>query len=218
MSESAKEEYGPQPTAGDLTCIVLAAGSSSRMGRPKQLMDAGGIPLFRRVLDTLLSRFPSPVLVQGAADLRAALNADAYRGVYVVDNPRWAEGQLGSLQAGIRAARDRRTDDFPPPSPERVLVVLADLPLLKGKTIDAFLALDDSVQASYASCRGRRGHPVLLGPEAIRMLMLAHPSERAIKVVHPLEPLAVEVDDPGIYTDVDTPEDYTELFVRKSLE
>jgi molybdenum cofactor cytidylyltransferase len=218
MSESAKEEYGPPPAAGDLTCIVLAAGSSSRMGRPKQLMDAGGIPLFRRVLNTVLTRFPTPLLVQGAADLRAALKADAYRGVHVVDNPRWAEGQLGSMQAGIRAARSLLTGDPSGTLPERVLVVLADLPLLKGKTIDAFLALDDSVQAAYASCRGRRGHPVLFGPEAIRMLMLAHPSERAIKVVHPLEPLAVEVDDPGIYTDVDTPEDYTELFVRNSLE
>ncbi len=201
MSESAKDQYTGDSRPENSVCIILAAGSSKRMGRAKQLMDAGGMPLVMRSVQTALSRFSRAVVVQGAVDLRAALEP-VMRRIILVDNPIWADGQMGSLQTGLRAAEQA----------QRYMVVLADLPFIRARTLDRLLELDISVPAAYPVHRGRRGHPVLFGREAARLILEGGPEERAMKIIMPLHPAEVEVDDPGIYRDIDTLEDYHKNF------
>jgi CTP:molybdopterin cytidylyltransferase MocA len=184
--------------------IILAAGGSTRMGMPKQLLDAGGVPLFRRVLDLVLEFCPDPVLVYGAVDLRPDL-VGRYESIRMVENADWQAGQLGSLQKGLKAAD----------TSDRYLVFLADLPWLSKQTVRALLDIPSDASAAYPVHDGRRGHPVLLGREAAGLVLAASPSDRAMRIIKPLGPREVPVDDAGIWRDIDTPQEYRAAFPRQ---
>ena len=111
---------------GAVAAIVLAAGSSTRMGRNKMLLDVGQEPLVRRSVRAALDAGPSPViLVLGheAERVRAAVAGLACR---VVLNAEHAQGQRGSLQAGLLSV---------PPDACAVVVTLGDMPFVTAAMI-----------------------------------------------------------------------------------
>ena len=73
-------------------CIVLAAGESRRMGRPKQLMKISQVPLVRLVVNIGLAACERVIVVEGAVSLTAALPGDPR--VTLVSNPEYKAGQL----------------------------------------------------------------------------------------------------------------------------
>jgi molybdenum cofactor cytidylyltransferase len=92
-----------------VTAVVLAAGQSSRMGRPKQLAEVGGQPMITRAVQTALASGADEVLVVVGA-YRAAvtaalqpLQAAAEQRLGLVENPHFASGQASSLHAAIHA-------------------------------------------------------------------------------------------------------------------
>ena len=179
-------------------CILLAAGPSTRMGRPKQIEPVCGVPLFLYALRTALQSCSRVIVVEGAVSLSPylppELSVDGR--VVVIRNEQYHRGQLGSLQVGLR---HRRTP--------AAFIMLADLPLVAPDTYEAVAAsLRPEDAAAYPAYEGRRGHPVWIGAPAIELLLSASPAERALEVVAPLNPREVEVADPGIYLDADTPE------------
>ncbi|MGE0043087.1 MAG: NTP transferase domain-containing protein [Vicinamibacterales bacterium] len=187
--------------------IVLAAGASSRMGRPKAGLPAGpgGDTFVWRLCRTLQRAGLSPVtVVTGAAPeaVGAALPA-VRRGVRLVHHDGWQSGQLGSLLAGL-AAVDGVTS-------EAVLVALVDSPLVSAATVEALVARWRATRAPIVRpARGERhGHPVIFDRAVFGELRAADPATGAKPVVHrhagALED--VEVDDPGAFRDFDTPGD-----------
>jgi molybdenum cofactor cytidylyltransferase len=105
------------PVAG----IVLAAGSSTRMGRNKLLLDVGNEPLARRVVLTAVGAGLSPVLVvlgHEAADVEKAIGDATHRAVF---NERYAESPRFSLQCGIRSV---------PEECAGAIVLLGDMPFV----------------------------------------------------------------------------------------
>ncbi|WP_319560726.1 nucleotidyltransferase family protein [Marispirochaeta sp.] len=179
-------------------CIVLAAGESARMGRPKQLLELDGKPLFIYALETALAACEEVILVQGAVDLSEYLPPAG--NLKLVTNRNWQRGMLGSLQTGLAKRR------YP-----QVFVIPADLPLVRWETYYGLADAMGKVPAAYPVCDGRRGHPVLMGPEAISLIETADPGLKAMNVISPLSPLAVEVEDTGIYRDIDTPEEWEKV-------
>ncbi|MFO7899761.1 MAG: nucleotidyltransferase family protein [Planctomycetota bacterium] len=176
-------------------CILLAAGTSSRMGRSKQVELVAGSPLFSYALETALAACRAVVLVEGAVSLRRLIPNDPR--ITLVTNEDYRRGQLGSLQRGLQ---HRQT--------ESAFIMLADLPLVRAETYHLVAAAaggTTAAEAAYPTHAGRRGHPVFVGPRAVELLMSAPPERRAMEVIEPLHPRAVEVDDEGIYRDVDTP-------------
>lgn len=113
----------------------------------------------------------------------------------MIRNPAYADGQLGSLQKGLAA----HTSEF-------AFIMLADLPLVSPATYREIARRGEGAQAAYPVAAERRGHPVFVGPQAIEAILQADPTQRAMQIIRPFAPLAVEVDDPGIYLDADTPE------------
>lgn len=144
--------------------VVLAAGASSRLGRPKQLLPVGDRSLLECVLDTALaSRLDEVVVVLGhrADEIRAAVPLEADRRVKVVVNPDHATGQSASLRCGLRAVDPRAC---------AAAILLGDQPRLGGDLIDAVVAafLDSDAHAArpvYPDADGAPGHPVVLGRE-----------------------------------------------------
>jgi molybdenum cofactor cytidylyltransferase len=184
--------------------IVLAAGASTRMGRPKALLDAGNRTFIRRILDTLREAgLPEAVVVvrAGQDEIDAAVEASGFG--RTVLNPRAEEGQLSSLIAGLDAI-DR-------PGVEAALVTLVDVPLIGPDAVRLLLARAavSAAPVIRAVHQGRHGHPVIFTRSLFEALRRADP---AIAVVRAVAIEDVETGDPGVVEDVDTPEEYARLF------
>jgi molybdenum cofactor cytidylyltransferase len=186
--------------------IVLAAGASTRMGRPKAFlpMTRGGTVL-GRVLGTLADAGVSPIFVvlrepiavsSAWSDPRADL-------VQVVINPEPDRGQLSSLLCGIEAAGA---------AVPGVVMTLVDVPLVRPATVAALLAAWDRDNAALVRPvhNGRHGHPVIFGRALLDALARADLTHGAKPVVRSFARHAVNVpvDDAGVLIDFDTPDEY----------
>jgi molybdenum cofactor cytidylyltransferase len=186
--------------------IVLAAGASSRMGVPKPLLMLGNCTFLRRILEAFRDGgVPSLVVVvrpglPGVEEEVARIGFGS-----LVQNPAPEAGQLSSLLVGLAAVE--RSDVT------GVLVTLADVPLISAATVRTVLARAALTSAPIVRAvhRGEHGHPVLFKRAMFDALRQADPSLGARAVVRSHEVEDVEVGDPGITEDVDTPEDYARL-------
>jgi molybdenum cofactor cytidylyltransferase len=195
-----------------IPALVLAAGRSERMGRPKALLPAGlNAGTFASVLiQSLRAGGVEDVLVVGRPE-DAALHDEALRcGARFVQNPDADRGQLSSLLAGLNVA-DR-------PGVAGVLVMPVDIPLVRPDTIARVKAafLSGHPPIARAVHQGRHGHPVIFGRPVFDALRHADAGVGAKAVLHDNAAalLNVEVDDEAVLRDVDTPDDYRALFSR----
>lgn len=199
-----------------IPAIVLAAGASSRMGRPKALLPIGVAPetFLTRILRVLREGgVQRTIVVIGgdAAAVRDTLPPDDPL-LRIVENEEFSQGQLSSLLKGLQEVKaDERG----------ALVTLVDLPLISATTVAAVLdAFRRSPNAPLVRPRrgNRRGHPVIFNRRLFAELRNADPSTGAKPIVraHADEEVTVETLDDGSFTDVDTPEDY-ERFIRPTL-
>jgi molybdenum cofactor cytidylyltransferase len=142
------------PAAEIIMCtidaILLAAGPSSRLGRPKQLLPFAGSTLLERGAAALLGARPRRLLVvlgAGAASIRPSLE-EAPFDLEVIENRGWRAGVGASIRAGL-AALDRH------PPPDGVLIGVCDQPLVPAahftRLREAFVAAPERVVASVCA-------------------------------------------------------------------
>lgn len=187
--------------------LILAAGESRRMGSPKALLHYGN----ETFLDTLTSLFSSRcstvivVLGAHAEPIRAA----AKRPATFVFNPDFAQGMTTSLQCGLRAV---------PPDADGVLFTLVDHPASSPATLDALLAPAGAPLVRVPRYRAKRGHPIWFSRELLAEF-LALPSDgpaRDVVARHVDRTEYLDLDDPGIVADIDSPEDYRALMAARA--
>lgn len=194
-----------------ITGIVLGAGRSSRMGRPKQLLPLGGRPVLQHVLDAAeAAALDEVLLVLGhrADEVRRAVRLT--RRARVVVNEDYEEGQSTSLRAGLWAASEES---------EAAVVLLGDQPGIRAQAIASVVAAfregrGPVLQATYG---GRPAHPVLFARSVWSELEQARGDEGARGIIagHADWPDPVEVG--GLPPDdIDTETDY--LRVRAAFE
>jgi CTP:molybdopterin cytidylyltransferase MocA len=179
--------------------IVLAAGSSSRMGRPKALLPAkpDGLSFVDAVVLTACAGGASVVRVVVAPGFERPKP-------YYVVNPDPDAGMLSSIHRGLDAMDDKL---------EAVLVWPVDHPYVTIETVAAMISAfrADGPPIVVPTCEGRRGHPVLFSERVIPEVYAADPARGATAVVHAHDDrLELSVDDRGIITDIDTPDDYAD--------
>jgi molybdenum cofactor cytidylyltransferase len=189
-----------------IAAIILAAGSASRMGQPKQLLDWGGRALVRVVAEhALAARLDRVLVVVGAAgdEVAAAL---AGLPVEIVENQAYAEGQSTSLRAGVAALG---------PEVSAALVLLGDQPFVTPAIVER---IADEWRMSGAAIvapvyRGQRGNPVLFARAVFDQLLAIKGDQgaRAILAADPARVRTVAFDDDRPLADIDTPEDYERL-------
>jgi len=196
--------------------LILAAGESTRtadLGSPKQLLRFGTRTLLDHAVSNLgMSEIERSVLVLGAhADkIQAELWLDEAE---IVVNADWQLGMISSVQAGLRALGDRF---------DWVLILPCDYALIERTTI-ATLLLRAYAEPQLAradkrepapliapSFYGKSGHPILLNAELCKAALALDTGVGLDAVVQAYKPqrALVEVDDPAIHFDVDTPDDY----------
>lgn len=188
--------------------VVLAAGASSRMGRPKPALALSdrADTFLSRILRTLTAAgLPEIVIVTGAMPEAVTQAAGrTRRPVRFLHNERWPEGQLTSLVRGLG----------PPGEPliEAALVMLVDAPLASPQTVSAVLCAWRTTRAPIVRpARGdEHGHPVIFDRCLFEALRAADPRVGAKSVVRACERdiVNVPVDDAGAFVDIDTEDEY----------
>ena len=199
-----------------LCAIILAAGDSTRMGRPKALLpDPEGRPFVARLVRTFdAAGVRDVIVVTGSlhATIADALAADRPPiSPLLVNNPQPALGQVSSLWMGLDTAVNLGV--------EGVLVTLVDIPLVQVSTIRKVIDAWTGSRAPIVrpAVGDRHGHPVLFDGSVFDALRHAPITEGAKAVVHANADriVNVQVDDEGCLLDVDTPADY-EAVIRKA--
>ncbi len=195
-----------------LTGIILAAGGSARMGRPKAILQWRGKPFIEHVCSSLRSAgVEDLVAVLGSAS-KEILSAWTPAGEKVAVNLKPEHGQLSSLRVGLR-----EVSEFS----EAFMVCLVDQPTVDPDTykkiIDCWLVNKDSIVIPRtfraSDSRLKRGHPLII-PAAHRQLCFEGPLEKGLHwVTHnpSVKIFDLEVKDPEIIRDFDTQEDYEAL-------
>ena len=183
-----------------IAAVVLAAGGSARLGRPKQLVTIDGEPLVHRAARAALDAGCRPVAVVLGAESDRVGAAVADLPVLPVSNPDWADGVGTSIACGMRAAAAHRPAGcivLPCDQPRLTALVLAGL-------IERFLRGD--AQAVACAYGGTVGAPVLFTPALFDRLSALTGDSGAKRVLRGCTPLEV-VDFPGGELDIDTDAD-----------
>jgi len=181
-----------------IAAILLAAGKSSRFGANKLLHPLAGTPIALRSAASLLTACPQAVaVVSPGSALQPLLEA---AGLHAVVSERAHEGMGESLKSAIAAT----------PDADGWVVALADMPYVQPATHTAIMrALADGAAIAAPVYRGERGHPVGLSAR-FREDLLALEGDAGARMIlksHAHEIRLVEVDDPGVLKDIDTPAD-----------
>lgn len=187
----------------DVVAIVLAAGESSRMGRPKPLLPLNGSTFLGHLLDELRASKVTRTLIVLGHHPEVVLEAMPEVAPLAIVNDEYQLGQLSSLHAGLRAVGDH---------PDAILMCLADHPFISRQVIDAMIVAHERTHRPIVvpTYGGGRGHPTLFA-RPLYTELLAAPLDQGARVVvraHANEVLELPVDEAGVVADVDTPQQY----------
>jgi CTP:molybdopterin cytidylyltransferase MocA len=186
----------------NLIPILLAAGASSRMGRPKPLLDFDGRTALRLALDSMAG-LATPIVVLGPnrAEIEAHVDLSLTKLAFNLDV---ASGQTASLRAGLAML---------PPDAEGFIFMPADYPLVQRsdvmRLVEAASALPRKA-VFIPTYEMRRGHPVLCRRELASEIFNL-PFSALAKVALKSDPARVEhvpLQSASVLMDMDTPEDY----------
>ena len=187
----------------DTGAVVVAAGMSSRMGDFKPMLSIGSISVAQRVVATLKQAGAARVVVVTGYNAEELERHLASSGVVFLRNENYRTTHMfDSALIGLRYLRDKC---------RQVLFTPVDIPLFTAATVDALLT--SGAELACPVCGGTRGHPILMSANVIdRVLEDSGESGLDGALSRCGVPMTlVEVDDPGILHDADTPENYREL-------
>jgi molybdenum cofactor cytidylyltransferase len=185
--------------------VILAAGGSSRLGRPKQLLPWRGTTLLRHAVQTALASSARPVAVvlgSDSANMQSQLDA---LDVKIVLNPHWQRGIGTSIRAGVAALAQEKLD--------AIALLLCDQPLIESAMINRLIAEFSSSAKPICAARyaGTLGTPAIFAASLFGELSALADDQggKAILKRHPAEIHAVDL--PAAETDLDTEQDIERL-------
>ncbi len=212
--------------------IILAAGSSTRFGKPKQLLDWRGQPFIRVVVQTAISAGLSPIIVVTGANAEEVESKITDLQVQIVRNEEWQNGQASSIRTGIQALPPLSLRDTSPKSNASrgfgggwegvgsAIFLLADQPQIKADVIQALTERHSTELFPIVAplvMMEKRANPVLFDrvtfPDLLKLE--GDVGGRAIFSKYPIEYLPWH--DDRLLLDVDKPEDYQRLIEDETL-
>ncbi len=193
--------------------VLLAAGAGSRLGgKPKCLLELGGVPLIRRQLIALSGAGVDEVVVVLGHHAELIEPAVMTFPVTVIRNPRPDDGQVSSQRLGLAALGGKL---------DAVIVALADQPLINAQDITALIGAFKKRPAGtsvvYPEVSGERGNPVMFTAEVREQILAgaAHVGCRQWQAANAAAVAPFVTDNHRYKVDIDTPEDL-EAFTRKT--
>jgi molybdenum cofactor cytidylyltransferase len=198
-----------------IAAVVLAAGESSRMGRPKALLPIDGVRFIEKIVSSFQSTKVGEILVVLGHDAEEMRQKIADLPVLIVVNNEYKKGQLSSLVAAIRDIQSRQSSA----ELDGILVHLVDHPYVNPILVDVMIDrfYESNKLIVVPRYHGRRGHPVIFSRSLFSELLNAALDQGAKAVVHAHQKDTLEIDteDEGVTIDIDTPEEYRQ-FVKES--
>jgi molybdenum cofactor cytidylyltransferase len=194
-------------TGKNIGAIILAAGASSRLGTPKQLLPYGGTTLLEYTVQVASDSIASPIIVvlgSEAQNMRTSINGDK---VQTILNDAWQEGIASSIQAGIEELV------LADPSTEGAVILVCDQPYITAELIDDLVAKHQEtgkriIASSYDETLGV---PALFHKSLFPVLLQLRGDSGAKSIIQQ------HTEDLGIVAfakggvDIDTEEDYKDL-------
>ncbi len=190
---------------GPVALLLLAAGASTRMGRPKQLLPWRESTLLRHAAETAVASGCAPIVLVTGALHDELLPEMAGLPIRAVRNAAWESGMASSLQTGLAAVAGA--------SPAAVLVMLTDQPLVTPALLQQLVALQQRTQAPAvaAAYAGTLGVPTVVSARLFPELLKLQGAQGANRLLAELGETVGRVDFPAGLLDVDTPEQYAAL-------
>lgn len=191
-----------------LATIILAAGGSTRLGQPKQLLTLNGQTLVRRITDVALSLAVGPVVIVLGANYEPIQAELADLPVQTPINADWQEGMASSLRTGLLAVADEPIDAF--------LILLTDQPYVTAELLLLLIRTYQQTGAGIVACRygspadspgAPIGVPSLFAVRYKDELLQLTGDEGARKLIQQHAADCAEVPFAGAIIDLDTPQD-----------
>ncbi|MBD1892770.1 nucleotidyltransferase family protein [Coleofasciculus sp. FACHB-SPT9] len=184
--------------------IILAAGASTRMGTPKQLLMYQGRSFLRHTAEVAIASLCQPIVVVLGADAERMKPEVNLLPVQIVENPQWAEGMSSSIRVGIEALSNLNQNI------EAVAIALCDQPFISSQLlnqiVEAYQVTRRPIIASeYA---GSLGVPALFSRALFPELTSLKTTEGAKKIIKKYSPEVFRIPFPEGAIDIDTPKDY----------
>jgi molybdenum cofactor cytidylyltransferase len=196
-----------------IVAVVLSAGESSRMGRPKALLPVDGVRFIEKIVTALKSTRVAKIIAVLGHDADEMRRQIGDLPVTMVVNPNYKQGQLSSLVAAINSIQSSKDSA----SIDGILVHLVDHPYINPDLVNLMIDRFHETKKLIVVPRyqGRRGHPVIFSSALFAELLAVPPDQGAKTVVHAHrdETLEIDTEDEGVTIDIDTPEEY-----RKHVE
>jgi molybdenum cofactor cytidylyltransferase len=187
-----------------IVAVILSAGESSRMGKPKALLPVEGQTFIEKIVTVFRMTQVEKIMVVLGRHVEEIRPKLTQLPVQVVVNEDYRKGQLSSLQAAIRALEGEDVD--------AILVHLVDHPFLDSGLVDQMIRRFRETKKLIVVPRyqDRRGHPVLFSSKLFPELLTASLDVGAKEVVraHTSDTLEIETAAAGVMIDIDTPDEY----------
>lgn len=193
--------------------VVLAAGASTRMGEPKQLLRLEGRTLLRRTVDAVFASSAWPVVVVLGAQSELIRPEVARLPVLIVENGDWKEGLSSSIRAGVGVLETFSL------LLQAGLLVTCDQPNFSAEAVARLIRVHRQGGPSIVAARygGHPGSPALFARSHFHELMGLHGPEGARPLFARHAERFATVDLPELATDLDTPEDYREFVAARHV-
>jgi molybdenum cofactor cytidylyltransferase len=190
-----------------IAALILAAGGSSRMGRPKQLLSFRGRPLVLHPVDAALAAGCRPVIVVLGAHAGPIGEALDVTRIEICVNERWREGIAGSIRSGIAALQARR------PAPRAVIIMTCDQPFISAEVVVRLIDAFDGAPGRMVACEyaGTVGVPALFERDCFERLAALRGDCGAKSLLLADRTALRSRPWPEGGREVDTPEDYAAL-------
>jgi molybdenum cofactor cytidylyltransferase len=190
-----------------VAAIILAAGSSSRLGQPKQLLEIAGEKLLDRAIEAATTAGCFPVVVVLGAHVEKIVSESCAAGVEVITNENWRRGIGTSIRSGMRHLIDSQ------PSLEAAVLLACDQPRVNAGTIAALMAKWDNSNKPIVASRyaNTLGIPALFDRSCFESLTALPDDSGAKALIESNRNGVAEIEFSDGAIDIDTPADLKRL-------
>jgi molybdenum cofactor cytidylyltransferase len=189
--------------------VILAAGASTRMGTPKQLLRYQKRSLLRHTIEVALASVCRPIVVVLGAYAQLIKSDISQLSIQIVENLQWNEGISSSIRAGIQELKTSY------PDVEAVIVTLCDQPFISTEIINQLALAYHLTNQPIIACEYAEtlGVPALFSDRLFSELMTLIGGEGAKQIIKKHSQEVFIISFPEGATDIDTPKEYADLLV-----
>jgi molybdenum cofactor cytidylyltransferase len=206
------ENYLSGTPRGEFAIVLLAAGSSSRMGQSKQLLSIDGKPLLLKSAEAVLGVCANKTIVVLGSGEQAHRKIIDHLPLEIISNPDWEKGMGTSIRRGLTSALELVQ------GMEAVMIVVCDQPLITSghlkNLIGKYKSTKNAIVASaYANTIGV---PALFDQSLFQQLLAVEDGQGAKKILLDHADSVLSIDFPDGAVDLDTPEDFRDFLKRST--